>query len=657
MQPPISPGIVLQTRYRILQILGHGGFGRTYLAEDLGRFNEPCAIKEFEPQQGSDQFSEKAMQLFQREAEILYQIQHPQIPQFRATFEQDQRLFMVQDYVDGTTYRDLLNQRLSQNMSFSEAEVRQFIQQLLPVLAHIHGKGIIHRDISPDNIIQRRLDHLPVLIDFGVVKEVVTRVQMPTATAHATSVGKLGYAPSEQIQSGRAYPSSDLYSLAVTAIVLLTGREPQDLFDDVNLTWNWQPYATVSPGFAQVLNKAVSYRPGDRYQSVSEMAQALGASPQGLGQPGMSRQSSPPSQVRTVAVGRQYQPTQYQPPQPIGASPSRSSPTTIQPEEPLSIWENPLAVTAIGLGLALLAGFGGWGLVQMLNGSGSNQTTTESPPPVTMNPDLSSPSPSPTPTPTATPTQQPVEYNQRLRLGAGDSRTISGNLQTNETINYTLRAESGQVLKAQLNGEGVLMTVLTPSGQAADAKAQRVLGWQGTLQESGDYVIQLRPVQGLAESDYALTVSLADQAPEPTPTPEPTTPEPTPEPTSIPEVVPTPNPQPTPEPTPEPTPSPEVLEQRVQIPSGQTSVQVTGQVGPERIRRYVVNAQQGQTMRIDLPHVTGPVTLDVRFPGGEQIPGAARVLSWQGQLPVGGDYMIDVKCSRPAEYTVSISVN
>ncbi|MEM6427432.1 MAG: serine/threonine-protein kinase, partial [Cyanobacteria bacterium P01_D01_bin.128] len=227
MQPPIAAGTVLQNRYRVVRLLGQGGFGRTYLAEDQGRFNEACALKEFVPLQGADRFSDKATQLFQREASILYQIQHPQIPQFRATFEQDQRLFLVQDFVDGTNYRDLINQRRSQGQTFSEQDVRSFLRQILPVLAHIHAKGIIHRDISPDNLILRSSDRLPVLIDFGVVKEVVTRIQLPETATQATTVGKLGYAPSEQMQTGRAYPSSDLYALAVTAVVLLTGKEPQ----------------------------------------------------------------------------------------------------------------------------------------------------------------------------------------------------------------------------------------------------------------------------------------------------------------------------------------------------------------------------------------------------------------------------------------------
>ena len=269
MRPSLPVGTILQNRYRVLSILGQGGFGRTYLAEDQGRFNERCALKELTPAQGGDYALDKSKELFQREAQILYQIQHPQIPQFRATFEQDQRLFLVQDYVEGQTYRELLDQRKAQGLAFSEGEALQFMRQLLPVMAHIHSKGVIHRDIAPDNVILRQQDSKPVLIDFGVVKELATRFQtMTTGVVQPTTVGKPGYAPIEQMQTGKAYPSSDLYSLAVTAVVLLTGREPQELFDDSTMTWYWQRWVTVNPGFAQVLNRMLSYRPGDRYQSV-----------------------------------------------------------------------------------------------------------------------------------------------------------------------------------------------------------------------------------------------------------------------------------------------------------------------------------------------------------------------------------------------------
>ena len=128
MQPPLPIGTLLQNRYHLAKILGQGGFGRTYLAEDRGRFNEPCALKELIPPQTSAHSLEKCKELFQREATILYQVQHPQIPQFRATFEQDGRLFLVQEYVEGKTYRTLLQERRLQGKRFSEVEIVQLLQ-------------------------------------------------------------------------------------------------------------------------------------------------------------------------------------------------------------------------------------------------------------------------------------------------------------------------------------------------------------------------------------------------------------------------------------------------------------------------------------------------------------------------------------------------
>lgn len=621
MQLPIPSGTVLQSRYRLMQLLGQGGFGRTYLAEDLNRFEEKCAIKEFNPLQGEDRFSDKATQLFQREAAILYQIQHPQIPQFRATFEEDQRLFLVQDYVDGTTYRDLLETRRQNNTAFSETEVRQFLQQILPVLAHIHGKGIIHRDITPDNIIQRRADQQPVLIDFGVVKEVVTRIQLPDTTAQATTVGKLGYAPSEQMQTGRAYPNSDLYSLAVTAIVLLTGKEPQDLFDDVNLAWHWTQYASVSPSLAQVLTKALNYRPGDRYQSVSEMAQALGA----VGTKAPTAAAPPPSQMRTVAVGRAYEPTQQAP-----ATVRRPAPPPPPPSSD-SIWENPWAITAMGTGLALVAGIGGWALVNALNAPPTPPPVTEAP--VTEPPP---PEPDPTPPPAPEPTEpDPVEFSQQVSLSAGEEQVVEGTLQSHETINYIIQGQQGQTLTVSMGGEGVLLTVLAPNGQPAGSGAERTIRWQGTLDFSGPYRVQLRPVQGLPQSDYRLTLRLSQ--PE---TAEPEEPESPPEPEDD---------------SPEEN-QPNIQEQRVQFPAGGTSVLVSNEVGPDRIRRYLVNARQGQILSAELSGLSGPATLSVRTPDRALVDDAARLLSWQGELQTGGDYLIDVSAPSRAAYTLRIAV-
>jgi len=321
-QTAIPVGTILQNRYRLISILGQGGFGRTYLAEDQGRFNERCALKEFIPVQTGTYALQKSQELFRREAQILYQIRHAQIPQFGAVFEENQRLFLVQDYVEGKTYHALLMERKNTTSgfpkTFTEAEIVLFLRQMLPILAHIHNLGIIHRDISPDNIILRYQDQLPILIDFGVVIELATRINTPDLTLPpATRVGKLGYAPFEQIQTGQAFPSSDLYALAVTAIVLLTGQEPQYLLDQTTLSWNWRPYTQVSSNFAQIIDKMLSQQPSDRYQSAPEVEQALQTLNQPLNFPPTQQnqprptpvptpQTSNPdfSQLPTLAVGR-----------------------------------------------------------------------------------------------------------------------------------------------------------------------------------------------------------------------------------------------------------------------------------------------------------------------------------------------------------------
>ncbi len=284
MITPIQPGMLLRNHYHILRQLGHGGFGRTYLAEDQHRFNELCVLKEFAPQAQGSYALEKSQELFEREAQILYQLRHPQIPRFRELFREALNhqgyLFVVQDYVKGSTYRELLNQSKSQGTRLSVAEASQLLRQLLPVLDYIHAHGVIHRDISPDNIIRRQADGLPVLIDFGGVKQIKAKVdsEFGVSPAHgtpATRLGKLGYAPEEQMQMGIVYPHSDLYALAATVVVLLTAKEPQYLIDSYHLTWNWRSEVNVSPQLGAVLDRMLASRPGDRYQSVQQVIKAL----------------------------------------------------------------------------------------------------------------------------------------------------------------------------------------------------------------------------------------------------------------------------------------------------------------------------------------------------------------------------------------------
>ena len=272
---PVTPGSTLEKRYRILRELGRGGFGRTYLAEDTNRYNEHCVLKEFSPVVHSP----KAVELFDRESSMLYSLQHPQIPRFRELLRTDiggnQALFLVQDYIKGQTYEEILISRQQQGKNFSEAEVTQLLFQLLPVLEYIHSKNLIHRDISPDNIIQHDADKLPFLIDFGSVKQIAASALFQSKGQSDTAIGKQGYSPTEQMRQGKVSPASDLYALAVTALVLLTGKKPQKLYDVNSKSWDWRTHVSVSQNLGTVLDRMLADRAGDRYQSAKEVREAL----------------------------------------------------------------------------------------------------------------------------------------------------------------------------------------------------------------------------------------------------------------------------------------------------------------------------------------------------------------------------------------------
>ncbi|HAN46542.1 MAG TPA: serine/threonine protein kinase, partial [Cyanobacteria bacterium UBA8156] len=271
----MSPGVLLRDRYRICEAIAEGGMGRTYLAEDLERFCEPCVIKEFLPSSGRGQnLGQKERELFAREATLLYRLDHPQIPQFRGHFEEEGRLFLVQEYIDGATLRELLQQRQQQGETFRENEIVELLLQLLPALAYLHRQNIVHRDISPENLMVRSRDRLPMVLDFGASKE-LTALTQPSSTA--TVVGKFGYAPPEQLQTGQAFPSSDLYALAVTALELLTGQSPVELYNARELRWEWHDAVAVSPVLASILDRMLARQPGQRYNRAEEVLTELAA--------------------------------------------------------------------------------------------------------------------------------------------------------------------------------------------------------------------------------------------------------------------------------------------------------------------------------------------------------------------------------------------
>lgn len=263
----------LRGRYSPIKLLGQGGFGRTYLALDRDRLDAYCVIKQFSPQVEGTKSVGKAVQLFNQEAMRLYELgEHPQIPALLAYFEQDEYLYLVQQYIEGQT----LFQELSRRGPFEETQIREILMALLPVIQFIHDHQVIHRDITPMNILRRKTDQLLMLIDFGVAKQLSE--SLPSQPG--TRIGTEGYSPLEQFRGGQAYPASDLYSLGATCIHLLTNIKPDHLYNPLDGQWIWREKMAdqgrnVSDEFAHVLNCMLKDLVNDRYQSANDVLHDL----------------------------------------------------------------------------------------------------------------------------------------------------------------------------------------------------------------------------------------------------------------------------------------------------------------------------------------------------------------------------------------------
>lgn len=266
-------GKKLMGRYTIRKVLGSGGFGETYIAEDTQRPGNPaCVVKQLRPNSNNPKLFQLARRLFQQEAETLEKLgKHEQIPQLLAYFEEDQEFYLVQEFIPGQP----LSSELSLGKQVPEFRVVAIVQELLTILEFVHSYHVIHRDIKPNNVIRRRSDGKLVLIDFGAVKEISQLAEDERRTGFTVGIGTQGYMPNEQC-AGNPRFNSDVYAVGMTGIQALTGLSPNQLTQDKNTgEIPWRHRAQVSYAFAEVLSKMVRYDFRKRYQSATEALQAL----------------------------------------------------------------------------------------------------------------------------------------------------------------------------------------------------------------------------------------------------------------------------------------------------------------------------------------------------------------------------------------------
>ena len=265
---------LLLNRFKVIKVLGRGGFGKTYLAEDTHKLNESCVVKQLAPKTQGTWARNKAIELFKQEAQQLQQLgTHHHIPSLCAYFEQNGYLYLVQQFIQG---QNLLKE-LEEKGVWQEAAISNLLLELLPVLDFIHQQDIIHRDIKLENIMRRQAISIVeksgnlVLIDFGVSKQLSETVMSKPGTA----IGSPGYAPLEQMEGGKAYPTSDLYALGVTCFHLLSNIHPRSLWVEEGYGWtkNWHNYLRfpLSSTLEKILSKLLQKNREYRYQSAREV--------------------------------------------------------------------------------------------------------------------------------------------------------------------------------------------------------------------------------------------------------------------------------------------------------------------------------------------------------------------------------------------------
>ena len=262
--PRLSKGLVIRHRYRIVKELGQGSFSTTYIAEDLDRPYYPlCVVKQFQPFQSDKGTFCTARRLFNQEAETLQKLgDHLYIPTLYAFFEENNNLYLVQEYIDG----NVLSEEIVIGEPWQEEKVIKLLKQILLPLDYVHQQNIVHRDLKPDNLIQRAEDDHIVLIDFGAVKQI-----LEDSKQQGTVVGTIGYMSAEQYE-GNITKSCDVYAVGVIAIEAVTGKKIKDFHQPRQ----WLQHANhISDQLKSIIINMTMRNYEERYSDAGEVLTAL----------------------------------------------------------------------------------------------------------------------------------------------------------------------------------------------------------------------------------------------------------------------------------------------------------------------------------------------------------------------------------------------
>ena len=349
-------GKVLQERYQIVQSLGAGVFGQTYISVDIEHPNNPkCVVKQLKVTSLQPSFLQDLRLRFLTETRTLKHLgHHKQIPQLISCFEENERFYLVQEFVEGHSLSAELPVNKNPEYFWSENGVVQFLKDVLTVLQFVHSQGVIHCDVKPENIIRRARDGKLVLIDFGSIQP-VDFGKDEVLPIYSIPVTSLGYIPPEQF-IGQTQINSDIYALGMIAIQALTGLTPLQLKKHpANNEVLWRSRNTeVSDYVAAVISKMIRYNHQERFQTALEVLEALKQIP-----------VDPASQI----IDAEY--TVYSD-YPTSKTYLKRRKTSEKPES------SPL-LTGMKIGLAansVIIGFGAYSLVNHSPENGENQTLT-----------------------------------------------------------------------------------------------------------------------------------------------------------------------------------------------------------------------------------------------------------------------------------------